>query len=848
MATFGYSTTPVLDTTIPSQQHIDNESSRHYAASGDQEINYIKAYVKKTAGDCTVDLAVYDMGTGSDPEGATLVGSAQTITITETSSLTLQSTTELSDALTNGNNYTVSCGNKTEAAGTSKIGFASIGGSQMKRNSGTGALLSTFTADLGNTSYVLSVFAETGAQPGPPVWSTIPDYSEARTTTFLIESASYCTNTSGATFSGTNLPSGSSIDTSTGDITWATPTNGTYSNVSVTCTNGQGAATSADFTITINAQAPTLTASPIGNQTGNVGLAITPLDTSTAFNFGVTYAISSGTLPSGLSIASGTGIVTGTPDTQSNYTLIEVTATNPDGSIAAATFDWDISGSLTIPSITTVNSGNGMQRTESITITGTDFEASQGSGTVTYNGNSLTVTAWADTSITVTAPSEGYTFGVNYDLVITNNSGNSDTASIQFVPKSGYSYVTLNSNYAQLPTNAIVADEALLSGLVIGDQIEYETTASPEGTSVVDNQGIITISSATSGGDYTLDYLINDVSDLTVSGNGASTLTIETNLSADTTAPTWSSAPAISNITETTADLTSTISETGSIWMVVVLASSTTPSIAQVKAGTDASDAAATFADSVSANTSLSSSITGLTEYTQYKACLIAEDDESTPNVQASVFTVTFTTTAEADTTAPTFTIGPSVSDVQIQTIQVDAEINETGTIYFGVIEQAETSPSPTQLKAGSWTGGEGTIIAPLAYDSASVFSNYTASSLKANTAYKAIFAPEDSSGNMPSTVTEVNFTTLPTGSIQSVFIKITNAVTKAAIANKQIDWQIQTTWGVVTDTGTDTTDANGEIILTYLNAAPGAARFLAKDTATGEDVANAPVTILSST
>src|SRR5208283_3968745 len=62
------------------------------------------------------------------------------------------------------------------------------------------------------------------------------------------------------------------------------------------------------------------------------------------------------------------------------------------------------SGSGTAPSITNVNPSSGAVGT-SVTITGTNFGATQGTSTVKFNGTAGTPTSWSATSITVAVPS-----------------------------------------------------------------------------------------------------------------------------------------------------------------------------------------------------------------------------------------------------------------------------------------------------------------------------------------------------------------------------------------------------------------------------------------------------------
>src|SRR5204862_8210868 len=63
------------------------------------------------------------------------------------------------------------------------------------------------------------------------------------------------------------------------------------------------------------------------------------------------------------------------------------------------------------PTITSLSVTSGPVGT-SVTITGTNFGATQGSSTVKFNGTTATVSTWGATSITVTVPSAATTGNV----------------------------------------------------------------------------------------------------------------------------------------------------------------------------------------------------------------------------------------------------------------------------------------------------------------------------------------------------------------------------------------------------------------------------------------------------
>lgn len=114
----------------------------------------------------------------------------------------------------------------------------------------------------------------------------------------------------------------------------------------------------------------------------------------------------------------------------------------------------------------------------------------------------------------------------------------------------------------------------------------------------------------------------------------------------DTTAPTFTVAPAVSSITGSGGTATATIDETGDIYYVVVADAATAPTPAEVIAGQESGGGAPLASGNATATTSISSAFSGLSASTAYDAYFVARDDEGTPNVQASVTKVDFTTTA----------------------------------------------------------------------------------------------------------------------------------------------------------------------------------------------------------
>ena len=130
------------------------------------------------------------------------------------------------------------------------------------------------------------------------------------------------------------------------------------------------------------------------------------------------------------------------------------------------------------------------------TITGTDFEATKGTGSVKISptdnildGNTevQTTTSWAATSIDVTVVQGGLPFGPLYLFVENDSSASNST---------GFS-ITLSSASGKANETMVVIDGSGLSnnfiGLAVGDQIEYETTSTGGGTVVVNDDGTFDI-------------------------------------------------------------------------------------------------------------------------------------------------------------------------------------------------------------------------------------------------------------------------------------------------------------------------------------------------------------------
>ncbi|GAA4875095.1 Ig-like domain-containing protein [Ferrimonas pelagia] len=137
------------------------------------------------------------------------------------------------------------------------------------------------------------------------------------------------------------------------------------------------------------------------------------------------------------------------------------------------------------------------------------------------------------------------------------------------------------------------------------------------------------------------------------------------------------STPSISSTTLDGATVSADLDEDGTVYYVVVANGSTTPSAAQVKAGQDGSGASALASGSfATSGTTGSDTFNGLSAGTAYDLYIVAEDDEGTPNLQASATHVDFITQSPDSDANLTAAVGvtepvalPSTVDSSVEAI-----------------------------------------------------------------------------------------------------------------------------------------------------------------------------------
>jgi hypothetical protein len=332
-------------------------------------------------------------------------------------------------------------------------------------------------------------------------------------------------------YSATSLPSGLSLNTSTGVISGTPTAIQVATPYTITATNSGGSMT-ASINITVNDVAPSSLSYSPSNLTVTKGSSITAMNPNALG--GVITSYSASNLPSGLSINSVTGVISGSPSSILSATNSTVTAQNSGGSTTATI-------TFTVNDIAP-NSLNYTNTSATYTL-----GASIASNTPTSNGG--TVVSY---SISPTLPtglsfntSTGVVSGTPSSLspitaytVTATNSGGSTSKMINItvndsIPTSlTYSPSTLTATKGNVIT-------AMNPSSVGGSVTSYSAPSLPAGLSINSTTGVIsgnptftqvatpyTITASNSGGSITttINITVNDIAPHSLSYTSASSV------------------------------------------------------------------------------------------------------------------------------------------------------------------------------------------------------------------------------------------------------------------------------------------------------------------------------------
>ena len=225
-----------------------------------------------------------------------------------------------------------------------------------------------------------------------------------------------------------SLPAGLSLNASTGAITGSPTVTHAASSFTVTVTDANSENASNTFQLTVNTPATATQSIPSVTLTQNKApTAFTPV-TGGGGTSPLSFSVSP-TLPSGLSMSSATGAISGTPTVTHAASSYTVTVTDANGSAASNTFTLTVNPAVSATqSVATITLTQGRAATTTTPVTG-----SGGTGTLTYSispglptGLSFnTSTGAVSGTPTVTSVSTTYT--------VTVTDANSATASNTFI-------------------------------------------------------------------------------------------------------------------------------------------------------------------------------------------------------------------------------------------------------------------------------------------------------------------------------------------------------------------------------------------------------------------------------
>ena len=422
----------------------------------------------------------------------------------------------------------------------------------------TGAISGTPTAVTSSASYTITA-SNTGGSTTASVTIAVNDIAPS-SITYSPSSLSLVKNTamtavtptsSGGTVTSwsvsPSLPSGLSIDSSTGAISGTPTTTSSSATYTVTASNTGGSAT-ATVTILVNDEAPSISYSP-SSLTLTKGVAMTGVTPTSTGGAAASWSVSP-SLPSGLSLDTSTGAISGTPTAVSSSTSYTITASNAGGSgtttvtiqvndvapssITYTPNSFSLTKDTTMSTVTPTSSGGAVTSWSiSPTLpTGLSFSTSTGaiSGTPTTTSSS--------TSYTVTASNTGG----SATAIVTIQVNIAAPSSITYSPSSltlakGVAMSTVTPTTSGGPVSTWSISPTLPSGLSFSTSngaISGTPTAVSSSTSYT-----VTATNAGGSGTATVTIQVNDIAPFGVSYS-PSTLTLTKNTAMSTVTPTAS--------------------------------------------------------------------------------------------------------------------------------------------------------------------------------------------------------------------------------------------------------------------------------------------------------------------
>ena len=522
------------------------------------------------------------------------------------------------------------------------------------------------------------------------------------------------------------LPAGLTFNTSTGAIT-GTPTVAFAGGIfTVTVTDVNGGSASNTFALRV-ALGPTATQA-IASRTLTQNVLATPFTPVTGGGGAtpLTYSISP-TLPTGLSLSTTTGAITGTPTVASAATTYTVTVT--DANNATATNNFVLTVNAVLPTISSISPTSGPTvGGTSVTINGTNFT---GATAVSFGATAAMFTVNSATQITASAPAGTGTV----DIRVTTAGGTSATsAADQFTYRSTVSTLsnlalssgTVSPTFASGTTSYTASVANAVSAITVTPTVTDATaTVKVNGTTVASGTAsgsialavgqntittVVTAQDGTTTTTYTVVVTRAASSNANLSNLALSSGTLSPSFSANTTSYTASVANAVSAITVTpvtssgfatvTVNGTTVASGSASGSIALAVGQNTITTVVTAQDGTTiktytvvvtrAPSAVATLSNLALSSGTLSPSFaSGTTSYTASVANSVTAITV-TPTVSDATATVTVNGTTVASGSA-SGSIALAVGQNTITTV-VTAQDGTTNSTYTVVVTRAGSS------------------------------------------------------------------------------------------------------------------------------------------------------------
>jgi len=284
-----------------------------------------------------------------------------------------------------------------------------------------------------------------------------------------------------------SLPVGLSLVAATGAIT-GTPTTAGTSNFTTLLTDNVGATATKALSIVVNA-APSITTSSLPN--GSVSVAYNQTMAATGGTSPLTWAISSGSLPAGLSLTASTGAITGTP-TASGTSNFTARVTDNVGATATKALSIIVTQGLTITTASLPADTVGVAYNQTLTASGgtTPYTWSISSGSLPA-GLSLAAATGAITGTPTTAATS------NFTAMVTDNVSATATKALSIVINAAVSITT-----ASLPADTVnIAYNQTMTATGGTGALTWSISSGslPAGLSLVAATGAITGTPTTAG-------------------------------------------------------------------------------------------------------------------------------------------------------------------------------------------------------------------------------------------------------------------------------------------------------------------------------------------------------------